>query len=111
MSREMMARYINRFYYNILGQCFGESPDQIFEACIETIVASKVPLSHLDIWEFLGQDKPEELWRCLNELKSMISRAEDGTPLLHHQSFADFLHHLNNSGLFFIEKPFVGLAS
>jgi hypothetical protein len=104
VSGEMTAGDINGLYRNILGQRFGESPDRIFEACVGTIVASKVPLSRLDVWKLSGQDEPEELWRCLNELNSVISRAEDGTFSVHHQSFGDFLHRLENSGPFFIEK-------
>jgi hypothetical protein len=104
VSGEMTAGDINRLYRTILGQRFGESPDRVFEACVGTIVTSKIPLSHLDVWKLSGQDEPEELWRCLNELSSVISRAEDSTFSVHHQSFADFLHRFENSGPFFVEK-------
>jgi hypothetical protein len=104
VSGEMTAGDINRLYRTILEQRFGESPHRVFEACVGTIVTSKVPLSHLDVWKLSGQDEPEELWRCLNELNSVISRAEDDTFSVHHQSFADFLHRPENSGPFFIGK-------
>jgi hypothetical protein len=80
VSGEMTAGDTNRLYRTILVQHFGESPDRVFEACIGTIVTSKVPLSHLDVWRLSGQDEPKEkLGRCLGELSSVISRAVDGT--------------------------------